>query len=43
MYAQPINPLFYKSKILKLPDKIKIENCLFKSKYVNNKLIPILK
>ena len=34
-------PLFLKSKILNIPDKIKIENCLFISKYVNNKLPPI--
>ena len=34
-------PLFFKSKIVKLPDKIKIENWLFISKYVNNKLPPI--
>ena len=34
-------PLFFRSKIVKLPDKIKIENCLFISKYVNNKLPPI--
>ena len=34
-------PLFFKSKMVKLPDKIKIENCLFISKYVNNKLPPI--
>ena len=34
-------PLFFKSKIVKLPDKIKIESCLFISKYVNNKLPPI--
>ena len=34
-------PLFFRSKIMKLPDKIKIENCLFISKYVNNKLPPI--
>ena len=34
-------PLFFKSKIVKLPDKIKIENFLFISKYVNNKLPPI--
>ena len=34
-------PLFFKSKIVKLPDKIKIENCLFIWKYVNNKLPPI--
>ena len=31
-------PLFLKSKTVKLPDKIKIENCFFISKYVNNKL-----
>ena len=30
-------PLFFKSKIVKLPDKIKIENRLFISKYVSNK------
>ena len=36
-----IAPLIFKSKIMKLPDKIKIENCLFISKYVNNKLPPI--
>ena len=29
--------LFFKSKLVKLPDKIKIENVLFISKYVNNK------
>ena len=34
-------PLFFKSKIVKLPNMIKIENCLFISKYVNNKLPPI--
>ena len=34
-------PLFFKSKIVKLPDKIKIEHLLFISKYVNNKLPPI--
>ena len=34
-------PLFLKSKIVKLPDTIKIENYLFISKYVNNKLPPI--
>ena len=34
-------PLFFKSKIKKLPDKIKIEHFLFISKYVNNKLPPI--
>ena len=31
-------PLFFKSKMVKLPEKIKIENFLFISKYVNNKL-----
>ena len=31
-------PLFFKSKIVKLPNKIKIENCLFISKFVKNKL-----
>ena len=36
-----IAPLFFKSKIVKLPDQIKIENCLFISRYVNNKLPPI--
>ena len=34
-------PLFFKSKMVKPPDKIKIENCLFISKYDNNKLPPI--
>ena len=34
-------PLFFKSKIVKLPDKIKIESCLLISKYVKNKLPPI--
>ena len=33
--------LFFNSKMVKLPDKIKIENCLFISKNVNNKLSPI--
>ena len=33
-------PLFFKS-IVKLPNKTKIQNCLFISKYVNNKLHPI--
>ena len=36
-------PLFFESKIAKLPDTIKIENFLFISKYVNNKLPPIFK
>ena len=31
-------PPFFKSKMVKLPDKIKIENGLFINKYVNNKL-----
>ena len=34
-------PLFFKSKMVTLPDKIKSENCLFIRKYVNNKLPPI--
>ena len=34
-------PLFFKPKSLKLCYKIKIENCLFIRKYVNNKLPPI--
>ena len=34
-------PLFFKSKIVKLPNKIKIENCLFISKFFKNKLPPI--
>ena len=34
--------LFFNSKMVKLPDKIKIENCLSISKYVNNKLPPSL-
>ena len=33
-------PLFFKS-IVKLPNKTKIQNCPFISKYVNNKLHPI--
>ena len=33
-------PLLFKS-IVKLPNKTKIQNCLFISKYVNNKLHPI--
>ena len=36
-----IDSLFFNSKMVKLPDKIKIENCLSNSKYVNNKLPPI--
>ena len=34
-------PLFFESKIAKLPDTIKTENFLFISKYVNSKLPPI--
>ena len=34
-------PLSFQSKTVKLPDKIKIENCLFICKYVSNKLPPI--
>ena len=37
----PILLLSIKSKIVNFHDKIKIENCLFISKYVNNKLPPI--
>ena len=37
------NPLFLESKIIKLPDKVKIENCLLISKYFHNKLPPIFK
>ena len=37
----PILLLSIKSKIVNFPDKIKIENCLFISKYDNNKLPPI--
>ena len=37
----PTDSLFFKSTMMKLPDKSKIENCLFISKYVNNKLSPI--
>ena len=32
------SPSFYHSKIIKNADKVKIENCLFISKYRNNKL-----
>ena len=32
------SPLFHHSKIVKIADKVKIENCLFVSKYTNNKL-----
>ena len=32
------SPLFHCSKIIKIADKFKIENCLFISKYTNNKL-----
>ena len=34
-------PLFFKSKIVKLPVNVKIQNCLFISKYVNNNLLSI--
>ena len=37
----PYYLLIFKSKMVKLPDEIKIENCLFITKYVNNKLPPI--
>ena len=32
------SPLFHYSKIIKAADKVKIENCLFISKYTSNKL-----
>ena len=32
------SPLFHYSKILKVADKVKIENCFFINKYTNNKL-----
>ena len=32
------SPLFHYSKIIKIEDKVKIENCLFIKKYTNNKL-----
>ena len=35
------SPLFHHSKIVKIADKVKIENCLFMSKYTNNKLLSI--
>ena len=34
-------PLFFKSKVVKLPNKIRIENCILIGKYVNNTLPPI--
>ena len=37
----PTDSLFFKSTMMKLPDKSKLENCLFISKYVNNKLYSI--
>ena len=37
----PYYPLLFILKILKLPDKINIENCFFFSKYVNSKLPPV--
>ena len=35
------SPLFHYSKIIKVADKVKIENCLFINKYTNNKLLSI--
>ena len=32
---------FHYSKIIKIADKVKIENCLFINKYTNNKLLSI--
>ena len=35
------SPLFYHSKIIKISDKVKIENCLFIKKYTNTKLASV--
>ena len=35
------NPLFFRHEIIKLPDKIKMENCLFIGKSINFNLLPI--
>ena len=35
------NPLFFRHEIIKLPDKIIMENCLFISKSINFDLPPI--
>ena len=35
------SPLFHFSKIIKIAEKVKIENCLFINKYTNNKLSSI--
>ena len=35
------SPLVHHSKIMKIADKVKIENCLFINKYTNNKLSSI--
>ena len=32
------SPLFHHSKIIKVADKVKIENCLFINSYTSNKL-----
>ena len=32
------SPLFHYSKIIEIADQVKIENCLFINKYINNKL-----
>ena len=34
----PSSPLFHYSKIIKIADKVKIENCFFINKHTNNKL-----
>ena len=36
------SPLFHYSKTVKIADKVKIEDCLFKNKYTNNKLSSIV-
>ena len=35
------SPLFHYCKIIRISDKVKIENCLFMNKYTNNKLSSI--
>ena len=36
-----LSPFVFKSNMVKLPDRLKIENYLFISKYMNSKLPPI--
>ena len=38
----PISPFFFKCKIVKLPNKIKIENSFLICKYVSNSYLPFL-